>query len=65
MSDTDEVTNGTDPLDSDTDDDGETDGEEGTFDTDGDGIIDALESDEIDTDNAKHVSENHLLNLIA
>ena len=55
--DADEITNGTDPFDPDTDDDGETDGEEGTSDTDGDGIIDALESDEVDTDNDGVVDE--------
>lgn len=54
---TDETANGTDPNNPDTDGDGENDGAEtGTdpsnpLDTDGDGIIDALESSILDTDN--------------
>ena len=48
--DTDEATNGTDPLNPDTDGDGKDDGAEGTTDTDGDGKIDALESSIEDAD---------------
>jgi hypothetical protein len=43
VSDSDEATNGTDPLAADTDGDGVNDGDEGTTDSDGDGVIDALE----------------------
>ena len=50
VSDTDEATNGTDPLDADTDGDGTNDGDEGTTDSDGDGVIDALESSTADAD---------------
>ncbi|MFC4722168.1 hypothetical protein ACFO5O_07540, partial [Geojedonia litorea] len=51
VSDTDEATNGTDPLNADSDGDGINDGAEGTTDTDGDGTIDALESNTADADN--------------
>ncbi|MFC4721882.1 gliding motility-associated C-terminal domain-containing protein, partial [Geojedonia litorea] len=44
-------TNGTDPLNADSDGDGINDGAEGTTDTDGDGTIDALESNTADADN--------------
>ncbi|MGC6524183.1 MAG: T9SS type A sorting domain-containing protein, partial [Flavobacteriaceae bacterium] len=50
VSDTDEAINGTDPLVADTDGDGTNDGDEGTADSDGDGIIDALESSIADAD---------------
>ncbi|WAS85148.1 MULTISPECIES: adventurous gliding motility protein AgmC [unclassified Corallococcus] len=40
-----ELENGTDPFDSDTDDDGVPDGIDGLTDTDGDGVIDALDPD--------------------
>ena len=46
-----EITLGTDPLNPDTDGDGENDGIESISDTDGDGINDALESDSDDADN--------------
>ncbi|MDO7173519.1 hypothetical protein Q5N74_15085, partial [Mariniflexile sp. AS56] len=46
-----EIANGTDPLNPDTDGDGINDGTEGTTDTDGDGTIDALESNTADADN--------------
>jgi len=45
-----EVRNGTNPLNADTDGDGTSDADEGTTDSDGDGIIDALESNVTDTD---------------
>ena len=50
VSDVEEVTYGTDPLNPDTDGDGKNDGAEGTTDTDGDGKIDAIESAIIDSD---------------
>jgi hypothetical protein len=50
VSDTDEATNGTNPLVADTDGDGTNDGDEGTTDSDGDGVIDALESNTADED---------------
>ena len=50
VSDTDEATNGTNPLVADTDGDGINDGDEGTTDSDGDGVIDALESNTADED---------------
>jgi len=40
-----EIANGTDPRDTDSDDDGVLDGDEGDVDTDGDGIIDAIDTD--------------------
>ena len=46
-----EAENGTNPNNPDTDGDGKTDGEEGTADSDGDGIIDALEASNKDADN--------------
>ena len=48
---------GTDPLNPDTDGDGENDGIESNSDTDGDGINDALESDSNDADNDGVVDE--------
>ena len=51
VSDAQEAINGTDPAKADTDDDGKNDGDEGTTDSDNDGIIDALESSVTDTDN--------------
>jgi gliding motility-associated-like protein len=48
--DLDEILNGTNPDDADTDGDGKNDAEEGLVDTDGDGIIDALESSITDDD---------------
>ncbi len=50
VSDKDEKNNGTNPNKADSDDDGISDGKEGTKDTDGDGIIDALESNTKDSD---------------
>ena len=48
--DADENNRGTDPNDADTDGDGTDDGAEGTNDADGDGLVDALESDSADAD---------------
>ena len=45
-----EVDIGSDPFDPNTDNDARTDGQEGTFDTDGDGLADAIESASVDTD---------------
>ena len=50
ISNTDETSNGTDPDNADTDGDGINDGIEGITDSDGDGTIDALESNHSDTD---------------
>jgi len=55
--DTNETNNGTDPLNTDTDSDGKSDGAEGTADSDNDGIIDALESSLTDSDNDGVVDE--------
>ena len=50
LSDDEEITNGTNPLDPDSDGDGKNDYFEGLEDLDGDGIIDALDSETFDTD---------------
>jgi gliding motility-associated-like protein len=50
LSDDEEITNGTNPLDPDSDGDGKNDYVEGLGDLDGDGIIDALDSETFDTD---------------
>ncbi|MBD3791245.1 MAG: hypothetical protein IE918_03705 [Campylobacterales bacterium] len=50
VSDSEEVVNGTDPLNPDTDNDGKSDGAEGVMDSDGDGKIDSIESAISDSD---------------